>query len=84
MAVNPKDKELAAVGISVAAGCKPCTIYHVKEARQAGASDEEMKRVAAAALDVREGATEIMRFHVLARLGEGGDDVVRSHRGALR
>ncbi len=73
MAVNPKEKELTAVGISVAAGCKPCTNYHVKEARQAGASDEEMKRAAAAALDVREGATEIMRFHVLARLGEGGD-----------
>ena len=73
MAVNPKEKELTAVGISVAAGCKPCTNYHVKEACQTGASDEEMKRAAVAALDVREGATGIMRFHVLARLGEGGD-----------
>ncbi len=73
MAVNSKEKELAAVGISVAAGCKPFANYHVKEARQAGASDEEMKQAAAAALNVREGATEIMRFHVLSRLGEGGE-----------
>ncbi len=29
MAINSKTKELVAVGISVASGCKPCTDHHV-------------------------------------------------------
>ncbi len=36
MVIRLKERELAAVGISVAAGCKPCTDHHVKQAREAG------------------------------------------------
>ena len=38
MAITVKEKELVAVGISVASGCKPCTNFHVKSAREVGAS----------------------------------------------
>ncbi len=69
MALRLKEKELACVGISVVTGCKPCTDYHVKAAREARASDEEIKQAVADALAVRRGATEIMEGYALAKLG---------------
>ena len=53
-------QDLIAVGVSIAAGCKPCTAYHLKAARAAGASDEEIRQAVHHALDVRHSATEIM------------------------
>jgi len=64
------ERELAAVGISVASGCKPCTNYHVKAAREAEASDEEIKQAISDALRIRVTATDIMRSHALVRLGQ--------------
>ena len=69
MAVTPKDKELAAVGISVAAGCKPCTDHHVGVARKARASDQEIKEAVVAALAVRTRATEMIAGYALAKSG---------------
>ena len=71
MAITSKEKELAAVGISVATGCKPCTEFHVKKVREAGASDTEIKQAMTDAFAVRRGATEIMEAYGLAPLGEG-------------
>ena len=70
MSITPKERELAAVGASVASGCKPCTNYHIKAVREAGATDEEIKQVVAEAVRVRQSATEIMESHALSRLGE--------------
>lgn len=70
MAIDTREKELTAVAISVAAGCKPCTNYHVKAVREAGASDAEIKQAVADAVAVRERATQIMQAHALGRLGE--------------
>ncbi len=81
MVLRLKEKELAAVGISVAAGCKPCTDYHVLAARKARASDEEIKQAVADALAVRKGATEIMEGHALAQLGEQRQDVAPGRAG---
>ncbi|MFQ6022633.1 MAG: carboxymuconolactone decarboxylase family protein [Acidiferrobacterales bacterium] len=74
MPITVKQKELTAVGISVAAGCKPCTNYHLKAVRKAGASDEEIKQAVADAVAVRERATQIMQAHALTRLGEAEQD----------
>ena len=70
MTLTAIERELAAVGISVASGCKPCTNYHVKAVREAGASEEEIKQAISDALSVRVTATNIMRSHVLVRLGQ--------------
>ena len=70
MAITSTEKELAAVGISVASGCKPCTNYHVKAAREADASDEDIKQAMIDALAIRRIATEMMQRHALSRLGE--------------
>ena len=74
MPLTIKEKEVTAVGISVAAGCKPCTNYHVKAAREAGASIEKIKQAVAEALSVRNGSSKIMEDYALARLGEPGHD----------
>ena len=85
MPLTVKDKELVAVGISLAAGCRPCTNYHVREVRKAGAADDEIRQAMADAVLVREGATKIMEGHALERLGvaresTGGDDSTRTSR----
>ncbi|HYD31669.1 MAG TPA: carboxymuconolactone decarboxylase family protein [Azospirillaceae bacterium] len=59
------DKELVAVAISVAAGCRPCTTYHLAEARRAGADDAAIEKAVAGAMCVRKSATEGMRLHAL-------------------
>ncbi len=59
-----REKELVAVGASVAAGCKPCTTYHVKQVRETGASDEEIQQAIADAICVRNSAAKIIiDFH---------------------
>ena len=67
MALPPHDKELAAVGISVAAGCKPCTDHHLKAARETGAQDSEIGRAIAIGIEVRAAATQIMEAHALGQ-----------------
>ena len=69
MTITSKEKELAAVGISIAAGCKPCTDFHVKKARESGGSDAEIKQAISDALSVRRTATDIMAAYGLAHLG---------------
>ncbi len=69
MSITETEKELIAVGVSVAAGCRPCTVYHVKAARTAGASDDEIEHAVADALAVREDATRIMDGYALGQLG---------------
>ena len=70
MAIIPKEKELVAVGISVAAGCKPCTDHHVTVARKARASDAEIRQAVATALAVRRRTAEIMEAHASTHFGE--------------
>jgi AhpD family alkylhydroperoxidase len=69
MPITKKEKELAAVGISIAAGCKPCTDYHMKAVREAGASDDEIRRAIEDAVVVRNAATFIMRDYGHSHLG---------------
>jgi AhpD family alkylhydroperoxidase len=70
MAITKKEKELAAIGISIAAGCKPCTDYHMKAVRQAGASDGEIRQAVQDAVALRNAATTIIEKYSLSHLGE--------------
>jgi AhpD family alkylhydroperoxidase len=58
--LSEKEKELIAVGASVAAGCRPCTAHHVRAAREAGACPRGVAVVVETALAVRESATRAM------------------------
>ena len=74
MSITYKEKELAAVGISVAAGCVPCTNYHIKEVGNAGATDDEIRKAIADAKCVGESALKIMVANGLKQLGEAVGD----------
>ncbi|MFQ5629906.1 MAG: carboxymuconolactone decarboxylase family protein [bacterium] len=63
------EKELVYIGASVAAGCKPCTSYHVKKAREAGATDEEIEQATSVAIGVRVSAANVMAEHGQKLLG---------------
>jgi AhpD family alkylhydroperoxidase len=65
MPLNRHDKEVVAVAASIAAGCRPCTTYHRREARRAGVSEDDIAKAVAGAVCVRNGATEGMRRHGL-------------------
>ncbi len=74
MVISAKEKELIAVGVSVATGCEPCTDYHVKAVRKAGAVDDEIRQAVANTRSVRQHASAIMEHHALAHLGEMGTE----------
>ena len=53
MTVSPKKKEMVAVGISVAGGCKPYTDHHVTVARKARATDEDIRQIVKLAVFIK-------------------------------
>ena len=65
MSISALDKELVAIAVSVAAGCRPCTAYHLAAARRAGAADPAIQTAVASAVCVRSSATEGMRRQAL-------------------
>lgn len=67
--LDPKTKELVAIGASVAANCQPCLDYHVKEARKAGASDAEMTDAVGMGRLVRKTVAEKMDKYADAKVG---------------
>lgn len=67
--LSPKEKELVAVGASVAAGCIPCTEYHLKEVKGAGATSQEITAAIDAALCVKGSTRGIMEQVAYTALG---------------
>lgn len=65
MPMTHLEKELVALAISVAAGCRPCVTYHLVEVRKAGADDAAIETAVSGALCVRKAAAEGMRNHAL-------------------
>ena len=68
--MTKKEQELVAAGASIAAGCRPCTAYHFRAARAAGADEQEIRLAVSDALDVRHSATEIMAELAAKHLGD--------------
>jgi AhpD family alkylhydroperoxidase len=44
MALEPRDKELVAIGASIGALCRPCIEHHVAAGREAGLGEGELAR----------------------------------------
>ncbi|HYH22658.1 MAG TPA: carboxymuconolactone decarboxylase family protein [Azospirillum sp.] len=65
MSLTMLEKELVAVAISVAAGCRPCTTHHLTAVKRAGATEADIAKAVAGAVCVRTSATEGMRRHAL-------------------
>lgn len=82
--LTQKEGELVAVGASIAAGCRPCTAYHVRAARAAGANEEEIRQAVNDALDVRRSATESMAQLAEKQLGDApGSDAMNCSEKSL-
>ena len=73
MPLTLKEKELVAVGTSIAAGCKPCTSYHMKKVKEAEATEGEIRQAIKIAAEIRRHAAEIMMAHGLRQLGVPDD-----------
>jgi AhpD family alkylhydroperoxidase len=65
MTISILDKELVAIAVSIAAGCRPCTAHHLAAARQVGATESAIESAVASAVCVRSSATEGMRRQAL-------------------
>ena len=59
-ALSEKDLEIIAVGASVAAGCLPCTRFHLRAAARTGADQAEITQAVRDATRLRMAATAIM------------------------
>ena len=86
--LTEKEQELIAIGASIAAGCQPCTTFHMRAARIAEANDDEIRRAVGNALRVRRNATEVMARigasqSVDASTSDANDNEDKSRIGAL-
>ena len=64
-ALDPKTKELIALGISVAVRCDDCIAFHVKAAVERGASREEIVETLGMAIYMGAGPSAMYASHAL-------------------
>lgn len=64
-ALDPKTKELMALGIGIAARCDGCIALHIKAARRLGATREEIAETMAMAIYMGAGPSMIYATHAL-------------------
>lgn len=69
-ALDPKTKELVGIAAAVAGHCQPCFTYHYKEARNSGATMEEIQEAVELARAVRSAGDRHMDELVTRRISE--------------
>lgn len=69
MSLTLKEKELVAIGNSIAAGCKPCANHHMKKVKETEATEGEIRQAIEIAAEIRRHGAEIMMAHGLRQLG---------------
>lgn len=52
--LTPRERELVAIGASLASNCVPCITYHIAKARKVGLSEAEIDEAVALADKVRQ------------------------------
>jgi len=51
--LNLKEISLVAIGASIGSNCIPCVVYHIKQGRTGGLTDEQIKSAIDAAVKVK-------------------------------
>ena len=69
MPLEQRGKELAAIGASIGANCRPCIEHHVAAGRDAGLTKQELDDAVATAQAVRAQAVELLEARVAVLLG---------------
>jgi AhpD family alkylhydroperoxidase len=72
MPLEQRDKELAAIGASIGANCRPCIEHHLAAGHEAGLSQAELDDAVATAHAVRREAVELLSARIDELLGHGG------------
>lgn len=72
MPLEPRDKELAAIGASIGANCRPCIEHHLMAGRAAGLSEAELADAVVTAHGLRREAVELLSARIDELLGHGG------------
>jgi len=75
MRLEQREKELAAIGASIGANCRPCIEHHLPAGRAAGLSETELADAVATARTVRYGAVELFSTRVDELLGHDGPEL---------
>ncbi len=76
--LDPKTRELVAIGASVVAKCQPCLDYHLEEARKMGVSPADIRSAVSIARMVRKAGDQNMDVFVNERIGEAIQEPVAS------
>ena len=58
--LSKKEIQQVYLGASIAAGCRPCTKYHLKNSSEAGLTDIEINKTIALTISIRDNATRYM------------------------
>ena len=72
MPLEQRDKELAAIGASIGANCRPCIEHHLAAGREAGLSPAELDDAVTTAHALRADAVQRLRARIGEVLGHGG------------
>jgi AhpD family alkylhydroperoxidase len=72
MRLEQRDKELAAIGASIGANCRPCIEHHLPAGRAAGLTEGELADAIAAAQTIRHQALDLFAARVDELLGHVG------------
>ena len=70
--MDPKIKEMIAIGASVTANCIPCIQFHFAKAREVGVSDAEIKAAVQVGRMVRKGAANKWDEEIAGLFSEEG------------
>jgi AhpD family alkylhydroperoxidase len=72
MRLEQREKELAAIGASIGANCRPCIEHHIPAGREAGLSEVELEDAVATAQAIRSEAVALLSARIDALLGYRG------------
>lgn len=76
--LTAEERESIALAASIAAGCRPCTEYHVAQARAAGVDDDGLRGAIATGLGARD-ETRVEMAELAERLLGGSGQAAPSH-----
>ena len=74
MRLEQREKELAAIGASIGANCRPCIEHHLPAGREAGLTETELADAVAAARMIRHQAIDLFAARVDELLGHRGHE----------
>jgi 4-carboxymuconolactone decarboxylase len=76
--LTPQQRELVAIGASLASNCIPCIQFHVRQARETGLTDEVIRDAVEVADAVRQVPARKVRESASAALGRDSGDAPKS------